>query len=141
MQLSTIAPDGRPNICHVWYNPSFSPDAIYFISREDRHHSANIRSRPGVAGAIIVNVPEGLGSKVQGVTFTGSAEELSLAYIGTALDSFLSRWPNARDAITLDKLNRAETQMRLYQIIVEQWILFDEVNFPGEPRRTIAGTS
>lgn len=137
-QLATLSEGGSPAVCNVWYDFSFSPDILRFISRHDRNHSKNIRVDGRVAGSIIVAQPEGLGQAVQGVTYTGAARELPSLGIDDSLQSFLSRWPAAEATISAGVLARGETPTRLYEIVVEQWVLFDEVNFPGEPRRVIA---
>jgi uncharacterized protein YhbP (UPF0306 family) len=140
MQVATQSPDGPPELCHVWYAPSFTPDRLYFISRKDRHHSQNIHTNPVVAGGIVARVPEALGEQVQGVTYRGHARQVPvIASARLLLEGFLDRWPQAKDAITWDRLERRTTLTRLYEITVTEWILFDEVNFPENPRRVLPG--
>lgn len=138
MQVATISDEGYPALCHVWYNAQFRPDSLHFISRQDRNHSANIQTNEHVAGGIVAIPLSGLGQTVRGVTFKGNARELG-AEARVELESFLERWPRARDVISPDKVARLETPSRLYEIRVAEWVLFDEENFPGSPRHVIPG--
>lgn len=137
MQLATLDHSGAPALCHVWYRPAFEPDRLWFISRHDRAHSANLRSNPTVAGGIVAIPLDGLGQTVRGVTYTGSATELPTTGIDAEIAGFIERWPNAAGPIAPDTLARNETPTRLYQINVQSWVLFDEQHFPADPRRTI----
>ncbi len=137
MQLATLASDGNPTLCHVWYRVDFSPDNLYFISRDDRQHSINIRSHPAIAGGIVTVSLDQLGQPVRGVTFSGQARELPTEGIDQQIAAFIERWPLAADAIDATRLERRETSVRLYEISIDSWVLFDEHNFPAEPRRQV----
>ena len=137
MQLSSIYKDGSPSLCHVWYSCSFAPDRLYFISRKDRDHSANIRRDPRVAGGIVSIPLSGLGQTVQGVTFKGRASQLA-DDSRDALAHFIDRWPDAAKIITVDRIAQGLTSSRLFEVSVEEWVLFDEANFPESPRRTVS---
>jgi uncharacterized protein YhbP (UPF0306 family) len=155
MQVATIGDSGFPAICHVWFQPEFEPDRLYFLSREDREHAINIRCDPRVAGSVALEVPTGLGERVRGVTLTGLAREVPEADLPEAAVAFVARWPRAA---TLLPHARAELEpptrtppvprpaapclaprSRLYEITVVRWVLFDEVNFPSQPRLTVRG--
>ena len=137
MHVATLDADGNPALCHVWYRATFTPDRLYFISRHDRQHSLNIRNDGRIAGGIVATVPNGLGDKVRGVTFKGNAIELPKVGFDDLVEAFLDRWPNARAILSVDRPERGETQSRLYEIAVTEWVLFDEGNFPDEPRRSL----
>lgn len=136
MQVATVSEAGLPAVCNVWYSVQFRPDCMYFVSRRDREHSANIRQNGCVAGSVIAKPFAGLGDKVRGVTFKGSAEELT-SNRPDAVTAFITRWPNARGALSPDEAEYAASASRLYEIRVTEWILFDEVNYPDQPRHTI----
>jgi Pyridoxamine 5'-phosphate oxidase len=140
MQLATLREDGSPVVCNVWYDAQFAPDLLRFISRHDRNHSANIRKDARVAGSIIAIHLEALGQPVTGVTFTGIARELGTVGVEPEIVAFVKRWPAATDAIDPGRLARGETPTRIYEVAVEKWVLFDEVNFPGQPRQVIQAT-
>ena len=137
MQLATLRSDGSPELCNVWYDPHFGPDLLRFISRHDRNHSVNICTDGRVAGSIIAIHLEALGQKVRGVTFTGAGRELPLVGIGDAIDSFVSRWPASTVVIDAERLTNGDIPTRMYEVIIDEWVLFDEVNFPEQPRQTI----
>jgi len=138
MQVATVSDVGYPAVCHVWYHVWFRPDRIYFISRRDREHSANIRQDGHVAGGIVTIPLSGLGQTVRGVTFKGRARELG-ADARVELERFLVRWPHARNIITTERIASGDTTSRLYEIAVGEWVLFDEETFPESPRRVVPG--
>jgi hypothetical protein len=140
MQLATLREDGSPAVCNVWYDAHFAPDRLRFISRHDRNHSANIRRDARVAGSIVAIHLEALGQRVTGVTFTGIARELGTTGVEPEVGDFVKRWPAATDTIEPGKLSRGETPTRIYEVAVKEWVLFDEVNFPAEPRQVIEAT-
>lgn len=134
MQLATLRPGGSPVVCNVWYDAHFAPDVLRFVSRHGRHHSVNIRDDPRVAGSIVAIDLEGLGQKARGVTFTGAARELDPSRAGAEIAAFTRRWPAASAAL------EPGTPHRLYEVTVDEWVLFDEVNFPEQPRQVVDGT-
>ncbi|HSV66738.1 MAG TPA: pyridoxamine 5'-phosphate oxidase family protein [Mycobacteriales bacterium] len=136
MQVSSVSETGCPALCHVWYHVQFRPDRLYFISRRDRAHSDNIRRDERVAGGIVTIPLIGLGQKVTGVTFKGRASELGVS-AQDKLEEFLVRWPHARNSITVNRVARDDTPLRLYEICVDEWVLFDEETFPDSPRRLV----
>jgi uncharacterized protein YhbP (UPF0306 family) len=138
MQVATVSEAGNPAVCHVWYRGQFRPDRLYFISRHDREHSANIRQNKQVAGGIVAIPLSGLGQTVRGVTFKGQARELG-ADAATELEKFVERWPNARSIVSAERITNNDTPSRLYEIRVDEWVLFDEETFPESPRCTIHG--
>lgn len=137
MQLSTIDAEGSPSLCHVWYQAGFAPDILRFISRWDRHHSRNIRRNGSVAGGIVSIPLHGLGQRVRGVTFVGQARELPREGIDSAIADFVRRWPNSAGAIDPLALAQGRTPTRLYETAVSGWVLFDDVNYPNDPRREV----
>jgi hypothetical protein len=134
MQVATVGDTGFPALCHVWFQAEFEPDRLTFLSREDREHVINLRNDPRVAASIALEVPSGLGSPVRGVTLSGLAQEIPGIALPDAAARFVTRWPRAAAA-----LDRARVRSRLYEITVLRWVLFDEINFPDEPRIEIPG--
>jgi hypothetical protein len=143
MQLATLRADGSPAVSNVWYDAHFGPDLLRFISRNDRHHSVDIRADERVAGGIVAIRLDALGQAVRGVTFTGTARELPTVGVDAEIGAFAGRWPAAATAIAPDTLAAGETPTRLYEVAVTEWVLFDEVNFPDQPRQVVnpTGTS
>lgn len=136
MQVATVGGTGFPSICQVWFRPEFEPDRLTFLSREDREHAVNLRNDPRVAVAIALEIPAGLGERVRGVTLSGLAREIPDDVLPDAAAGFVSRWPRAAAALSR---RAARVRSRLYEIAVVRWVLFDEVNFPDQPRVEIPG--
>lgn len=141
MQITTLGSDGAPQTCSVWYVSHFASDALRWISRHDRVHSANVRVDSRVSGAIVSIPLEGLGQTVRGVSFVGQARELPVAGIDQEIAEFVARWPAAAGALNAADLAAGRTPTRLYEVKITQWVLFDEEHFPGEPRQTVLTVS
>ena len=75
MQLATISASGAPWLTHCWYAADSELNLI-FMSKADRRHSTDIRGNERVAGGIIAITLDGLGQKVRGVSFEGTAEQV-----------------------------------------------------------------
>jgi hypothetical protein len=138
MQVATLAESGFPAVCNVWFRVIFRPDRLYFISRTDRNHSVNIRNDSRVAAGITLEVPGGLGGRVRGVTLTGNARQVPRDVFPEIAEDFIARWPRAVEALTPVTADPESTPSRLYEIAVVDWVLFDEVNFPEQPRISVA---
>ena len=138
MQLATLSADNSPAVCNVWYYAHFIPDLLRFISRHDRNHSANIRNDQRVAGSIIAVPLEGLGQLARGVTFSGTAHELPTVGVDDTIDAFVARWPASARAIESDLLARHATPTRIYEVSVDEWVLFDEDHFQEQPRQVVS---
>jgi uncharacterized protein YhbP (UPF0306 family) len=138
MQLATLTGQGAPVVCNLWYASAMDPDRLWFISRPAREHCANLRADARVAGAILAIELDELGQAVSGVSFTGLARELPTTGIDTQIQTYTSRWPRAARAVDPVRLAVGQTHHRMYQIDVTGWVLFDEANFPDQPRRAVA---
>jgi uncharacterized protein YhbP (UPF0306 family) len=137
MQLASLNNDGSPVVCNVWYDAHFTPDVLRFISRDNRQHSQNVRIDGRVAGSIIAIPLQGLGQTVRGVTFTGFARELPTCEADREVAAFVARWPRAEAALHPEKFAHGKIPTRLYEVTVAEWVLFDEENFPEQPRRVL----
>ncbi|MFG1928605.1 hypothetical protein [Cryptosporangium sp. NPDC048952] len=78
-------------MCNLWFASAFGPDRIWFMSRPNREHCANIRADGRVAGAILAIELERIDQDVRGVTFLGQARELPTV----AVDEQISRHATA----------------------------------------------
>jgi hypothetical protein len=115
----------------------FEPDRLYFISRPNRVHCDNIRTRGRVAGAILAIELQDLGQAVRGVTFTGTAAELPTEGVDAQIATYVGRWPTVAGAIDPVRLAAGQTHHRLYEITVASWILYDEERFQADPRQPV----
>lgn len=138
VQLATLDGDGSPYVCNVWFASAFTPDRLWFISRPNRLHCANIRADARVAGAIVAIEIDALGQPVQGVAFKGTARELPTTGINEQIQHYVTRWPKAANAIDPQRLANGEAHHRVYEISVASWVLYDEANFGKDPRQEVA---
>ena len=139
MQLASLDPEGAPYVNNLWFAATLRPDRLYFISRPNRLHCDNIRSRSRVAGAILAIGLENPKQAVRGVTFTGDAVELPVSGIEAQLQVYAGRWPEVAAAIDPARMASGEAHHRLYQITVATWVLYDEENFKTAPRQPLSG--
>ncbi|GAA0257324.1 pyridoxamine 5'-phosphate oxidase family protein [Cryptosporangium japonicum] len=137
IQLATLDATGAPVVCNLWFASAFGPDRIWFMSRPNREHCANLRADPRVAGAILAIELEGIEQDVRGVTFVGAGRELPTVGIDEQIAAYAGRWPEAADAIAPEALAAEATPHRLYEITVEKWVLFDELFYPDQPKQPV----
>lgn len=134
MQVATAA-GNKPWVCSVWYvhDENFN---LYFISRKDRRHSKEIKNNSEVAGTIVIPHEEGIGQKVRGIQFEGKAEIIGIGGLFKAYNLLKEKYPNVVKSIpTLDLIKKGSVLVRLYKIIPKTIVLFDEINFPDNPRQ------
>jgi uncharacterized protein YhbP (UPF0306 family) len=136
MQVATQDFDNKPWLVHVWYaaNPRLE---LIFASNVARRYCDYIKTSPAVAGGIIATNLEGLGHKVRGVTFTGNARECAGRELEEAYETYATRWQNTQYLFPLAGIQSGESPVRMYKITATQFILFDEVNYPAQPKRVI----
>jgi uncharacterized protein YhbP (UPF0306 family) len=137
MQVATVDSDNKPWLVHVWYAPSSQLELI-FTSNVVRLHSDHIRTNSAVAGGIIAIDLKGLGQKgLRGITFTGNAHECAGSELEEAYETYATRWSKARESFPLTDIKSGESPMRMYKITPTQFVLFDEENYPKQPKRVI----
>jgi uncharacterized protein YhbP (UPF0306 family) len=136
MQLATISASGAPWLAHCWYATDSDLNLI-FMSKADRRHSTNIRDDERVAGGIIAMTLDGLGQKVRGVSFEGTAEQVDEGRLSPAYETYSARWPQVGAMVSVDEISRQATDNRLWRVVPSMYVLFDEVNFPDSPRREL----
>lgn len=133
MQLAA-ATDNKPYLCTVHY---YSDDGLnlYWCSTTEARHSRAIDENPQVAAYVLIheNTPEE--NYVIGITLLGKAE-----LIGDKIDrQVLSAY--AEKLGKTDKFVREviddTTSYKFYRLRPNQIILFDNKDFPDDPRREI----
>ncbi|MBI2327786.1 pyridoxamine 5'-phosphate oxidase family protein [Candidatus Curtissbacteria bacterium] len=134
MQVAT-SQNNKPWIATVWYVNDEDWN-LYFISRKNRRHSLEINNNPYVAGAIVLPHTKGSGEKVRGLQFEGKAEEAKGKALKKARNLYLIKYSSAED-IPLKKLEDPKFIATFYVIHPKAFILFDEVNFPDNPRQEL----
>jgi len=130
LQVAT-AEDNQPWACTVYF--AFDEQLnLYWISKPNRRHSEEIRNNDKVAGVIVLTHTPG--DKVRGIQFQGVASELSDKDDAVAgMKYYAERFgmkPKRVEAI----LNGRDGHV-CYKITPSLFVLFDEANFPNDPRK------
>lgn len=134
MQLATCK-DGKPWICSVWYVHDENWN-LYFISRKNRRHSLELKENPHIAGTIVFPHTKGSGEKVRGLQFEGEAFETKGEEIAYAKNLYEAKFDLA-ERINLEELMDPDITYCYYIIRPSLFVLFDEINFPDNPRQEI----
>lgn len=124
--------DHQPWIATVYFAPDIDMN-LYWMSRASRRHSQEIAENPKVAGTIVL--PHNYGDKVRGLQFEGIAKQLSDGDAQKGINIYSSRFWIVEDRATT--ANEGEDQHFCYQIHPSKFVLFDEVNFPNDPRQEL----
>ncbi|MDE1873822.1 MAG: pyridoxamine 5'-phosphate oxidase family protein [Candidatus Micrarchaeota archaeon] len=132
MQIATTN-SGKPWVASVWYVSDSSLN-LYFISRRKRRHSLELEQNHNVAGTVVTPHTVGSGEKVRGLQFEGTARECSGDEIKRAKELYLRKYSKAED-IPLEKLQDKSFIAAFYIVSPQSFVLFDEINFPEEPRQ------
>ena len=134
MQVATVS-NGKPWVCSVWYAHDGDLN-LYFISRKSRRHSIEIKKNPNIAGAIVKPHTIGSGQKVCGLQFEGTARACNWNELKTARELYLKKYSKA-NVPPLPALRLASVIATFYKIKPRSFVLFDEINFPNDPRQEI----
>ena len=130
MQLAT-AIDNQPWDCSVWF-ASDEDMNIYWISSTARRHSNEVMKNNKVAAAIVL--PQTPGDKPRGLQVQGVSEMLvKQGDIEKAMSIFQDRIFSKEK---IEEFMNSETNPhKFYRIKPTQFVLFDAVNFPDNPRQ------
>lgn len=130
MQVATSKHD-RPWVCNVYF--AFDDKLnLYWISKITNRHSEELRNNEHVAGAIVL--PHTMGDKVRGIQFEGIAKEL----IDPKIAEDAMQWYAKRYGMPADRVKSIVENTDghvVYVITPKTYVLFDEVNFPDNPRQ------
>ncbi len=129
MQLATSNKD-QPWACTVYFAFDQSLN-LYWISTPGRRHSKEISNNPKVAGVIVL--PHTPGDKARGLQFQGTAEEITEP---TKIKSMAKFYEDryAHPGLATEIIS-GENPHHLYQVKPELFALFDEENYPDNPRQ------
>lgn len=136
MQVATYSGTGMW-MAHCWYAATEPGLDLIFMSRVSRRHSQDILASPQVSAGILAIDLEGLGQKVSGVVLEGTAGILDGSELEAAYEVYAERWPQVRDMVVAEALGAADRTNALWKITPRTYVLFDEANFPDEPRREL----
>lgn len=133
MQIATSRND-QPWSATVYF--AYDDDLnIYWLSRSDRRHSQDIEMNPKVSGSVAKL--HTYGEKVRGVQFEGVAEKLVDSQASQGLEIYYNRYNKARDRVRNILVGAVGETIVIYKIKPTKFVLFDEVNFPDNPRQEI----
>jgi uncharacterized protein YhbP (UPF0306 family) len=124
-------------MCHVWYAVGSCNQELIFTSNKARRHSKEINNNPIIAGGVNAMDLDGLGQKVQGLSFEGKAEEATGNEIEKAYELYAMRWPQVKSMFSANDIQSGRVDMRMYRVTITRAVLFDEVNYPDNPRQEI----
>lgn len=129
MQVST-AKGNQPCTCSVYF--AFDTDlTLYWISTPQRRHSEEIEANGKVAGTIVL--PHTPGQKVRGVQFQGIGKRATGEEMQKAMDAYATRM--GMSAERKQRILDGKDNHAAYMIKPSSFVLFDEVNFPDNPRQ------
>lgn len=125
MQLAT-ASGAQPWICSV-YCVADSSLNIYWLSLPDRRHSLELAKNPQAAIAVAIKADQ----PVVGFQAEGRAEVVNDPVI---IKQIMQRYTEKHATGTDFYKNfiQGKNQHLLYRFVPKTFVLFDEVNFPGE---------
>lgn len=130
MSLATCV-DNKPWICevHFVYDSDLN---FYFLSKPNRRHSKEIAVNPNVAANIVKQ--HGPTEKPRGVYLEGKAELMTdINQDSMAYKLYQERF-DIREKMLQEVMTEPEGH-KFYKITPENFVLFDAVNFPENPRQ------
>jgi len=132
MQLATSA-NNQPWVCSVWFG--FDEDLnIYWFSSTTRRHSKEVMKNPKVSAAIVY--PHTPKDPPRGLQLEGTAELLTKKEdIAKARSVYEGRIFSKKEVDGF--INSKTSPHRFYKIKPTQFVLFDLVNFPNNPRQEL----
>lgn len=126
LQLATVR-DGKPWISNVHFVHDKKGN-LYWLSTPERRHSKDIADNPAVAAAIVVKSD----MPVIGIQCEGYAEMVTdLTVIARVMPGYVKKHGTGKEFYkrALAGIN----EHKLYRLHPLEIILFDEMNFPGQP--------
>lgn len=132
MQVATTD-NNQPWVCSVYFAYDESLN-LYWISRPTRRHSKELRSNERVAGTVVL--PHTHGEKVRGLQFEGVAKELISKEAIKEIECYSNRFQDIPKEKIKTILEGKDSHV-CYKISPTLFILFDEVNFPDNPRQEL----
>ena len=129
MQLATVK-DGQPWVCNLHFVPS-EAGILYWVSKTHRRHSQDIENDSKAAAAIAVKGPE---HPVIGIQIEGKATVVTdKKEIEKAMKLYDSRYKVSKEFYNA-VLDGSASEI-FYKITPTLIVLFDEENFPDDPRQ------
>lgn len=134
MTITTVS-ENKPWAASVWYAHDKDWN-IYFLSQKKRRHSIELKRNPNVAGTITKPHVIGSGEKVRGIQFEGTSRECTWNELKKGRELYMKKYPTAEN-IPLTMFRLVKFIATYYIIKPRTIVLFDEINFPKQPRQEI----
>ncbi len=134
MMCLATSKDNKPWACTAWFVADGEWN-LYFISGKSRRHSLELKENSNVAGTIVKPHLKGSGEKVQGIQFEGSCAECNKLELVKAIALYVKKYPLA--IMKAEDLLKPGVGHTFYKIKPSAIVLFDEINFPDEPRQEL----
>ena len=132
MQLATSI-GGQPWCCSLYYVHDVDRN-LYWASWPTRRHSEEIAVNQNVAVAIPIKHTNG--EKVIGIQMEGQAAMVSPnAKNRPIVEAYAKKF--GRDESWVDDFTAGRNKHQLYKLSPKKIVLFDDVNFPEDPRVTL----
>lgn len=129
MQLATVH-NGQPWICSVYFVAH--ENNLYWLSLPSRRHSQELMNhdRAAVAIAVKTDMP------VIGIQMEGTVSEvIDTETVGAVMAGYTKKYDTGYDFY--DNYLTGTNQHHMYRFAPVGIMLFDEVNFAGNPRQVI----
>lgn len=128
MQIATAAGE-QPWICTVFFVADEAQN-IYWLSTPERRHSKEIAANPNVA----IAVPVKSDWPVIGIQAEGTAAPVADAdEVKRVMESYSAKYGKGQDFY--DNFVKGTNEHNLYKFSAKTFVLFDEVNYAGDPRQ------
>lgn len=128
MQLAT-ADNNQPWCCTVHFAHD-NLHNLYWISDPHTKHSQHIAKNPNVAASMVVPIS---GPSLPGIQVAGTAREITdPKEVELLFGAYAERYTAHNK---LADIISGKNPHHLYQLKPKQFILFDHVNFPDQPRQ------
>lgn len=136
MQLATVS-NNSPWCCSVWFGYDENLH-LYWLSSARRRHSQEVSQNGSVAGAIVL--PHFPSNLPRGIQFEGQAHAIiDKGELETAMKVYTGRiFPESKIQSFISDVEHPQS---FYKIAVKTYVLFDVVNFPGDPRQELQLTA
>lgn len=128
MQVATVQGD-QPWICTVYFVTDDQQN-LYWLSAPERRHSKEIVDNQKIAVAVPVKFDwPVVGIQAEGVaTIVQDADEVK-----RVMETYVTKYNKGQDFY--DNFVKGTNQHQLYKFTPKLYVLFDEVNFAGDPRQ------
>lgn len=127
MQLATLD-NGQPWVCSVNYVHDAEWN-LYWLSLRSRRHSRELLGYSKVAGAIIKDP-----SVKRGLQFEGVAREVDSQELLRVHELYCESYGNKPERLAEARSGKQNSRT-YYALKLTNVVLYDEVNFPADPRR------